>query len=112
MRRLSGLARLTFYVLLSLLITSQSIAFAQQTAPRDFSKEMARVVPQWASDGVIYEIFPRAFSASGDFNGITARLDELKNLGVNILWLMPIHPVGQEKKKGSIGSPYAVRDYY
>ena len=63
-------------------------------------------------DGVIYEIFPRTFSAAGNFNGITARLDELKKLGVNILWLMPIHIIGQEKKKGSIGSPYAVRDYY
>jgi glycosidase len=63
-------------------------------------------------DGVIYEIFPRAFSPQGNFNGITARFDDLKALGVNILWLMPIHPIGQEKKKGTIGSPYAVRDYY
>jgi GH15 family glucan-1,4-alpha-glucosidase/glycosidase len=63
-------------------------------------------------DGVIYEIYPRAFSQQGNFNAITARLDELKDLGVTILWLMPIHPIGQEKKKGTIGSPYAVRDYY
>jgi glycosidase len=63
-------------------------------------------------DGVVYEIYPRAFSPQGDFNGITARLDDLKELGVTILWLMPIHPIGQEKKKGTIGSPYAVRDYY
>jgi GH15 family glucan-1,4-alpha-glucosidase/glycosidase len=61
---------------------------------------------------VIYEIYPRAFSQKGDFNSITARLDELKDLGVTILWLMPIHPIGQEKKMGTIGSPYAVRDYY
>jgi glycosidase len=63
-------------------------------------------------DGVIYEIYPRALSQQGNFNAITARLDELKDLGVTILWLMPIHPIGQEKKKGTIGSPYAVRDYY
>lgn len=81
--------------------------------PRDYSKETARSVrtPAWVRDGVVYEIFPRAFSKEGNFNGITARLDELKALGVNILWLMPIHPVGQEKKKGTIGSPYAVRDF-
>jgi glycosidase len=84
----------------------------QQEQKRDFSKEPARVSPQWVRDGVIYEIFPRAFSSEGDFNGVTARLDALKNLGVNILWLMPIHPIGQLKKKGTIGSPYAVRDYY
>lgn len=84
---------------------------AQQPA-RDVSKEPARSTREWVRDGVVYEIYPRAFSAQGNFNGITARLDDLKDLGVNILWLMPIHPIGQEKKKGTIGSPYAVRDYY
>src|SRR3954447_2531158 len=71
-----------------------------------------RPVRDWVRDGVIYEIYPRAFSQAGNCNAITARLDELKELGVTILWLMPIHPIGQEKKKGTIGSPYAVRDYY
>ena len=79
---------------------------------RDVSKESARPVRDWVRDGVIYEIYPRAFSQQGNFNAITARLDELKDLGVTILWLMPIHPIGKEKKKGTIGSPYAVRDYY
>src|ERR1044072_4719355 len=80
-------------------LLSASIIFAQQQA-------------RHARDGVIYEIYPRPFSQQGNFNAITARLDELKELGVTILWLMPIHPIGQEKKKGTIGSPYAVRDYY
>ena len=84
----------------------------RQQATRDFAKESARPSREWVRDGVIYEIFPRAFSPQGNFNGITARLDDLKDLGVTILWLMPIHPIGQEKKKGTIGSPYAVRDYY
>ncbi len=61
---------------------------------------------------MVYEVFPRAFSAEGNFNGITARLDELKELGVDILWLMPIHPIGEKLRKGTLGSPYAVRDYY
>ncbi|MDB6017185.1 MAG: alpha amylase catalytic region [Pedosphaera sp.] len=81
-------------------------------AARDFSRETARVVPTWLRDGIIYEIFPRNFSATGDFGGITARLDELHDLGVTILWLMPIHPTGKEKSKGALGSPYAVKDYY
>lgn len=79
---------------------------------RDFSQEPARPVPAWVRDAVVYEIFPRNFSPSGDFAGITARLDELKNLGVDVLWLMPIHPLGRVKAKGTIGSPYAVQDYY
>ncbi|HJQ22573.1 MAG TPA: alpha-amylase family glycosyl hydrolase [Blastocatellia bacterium] len=81
-------------------------------AQRDVSREAARPLRPWVRDGVIYEIFPRAFSPQGNFNGITAQLDRLKELGVTILWLMPIHITGEEKKKGTIGSPYAVRDYY
>ena len=93
----------------SLLLTVVLLcAFCVQIYPQ----QSARPVRDWVRDGVIYEIYPRAFSQQGNFNAITARLDELKDLGVTILWLMPIHPIGQEKKKGTIGSPYAVRDYY
>jgi cyclomaltodextrinase / maltogenic alpha-amylase / neopullulanase len=99
-----------FFLALAILASSFYQGAAQQPA-RDVSKEPSRPTRDWVRDGVVYEIFPRAFSAQGDFNGITARLDDLKDLGVTILWLMPIHPIGQEKKKGSIGSPYAVRDY-
>lgn len=89
-----------------------SSAIGISRAQRDVSREAARPSREWVRDGVIYEIFPRAFSAAGNFNGVTAQLDRLKELGVTILWLMPIHIMGTEKKKGSIGSPYAVRDYY
>ena len=68
--------------------------------------------PSWLPGAVVYEIFPRDFSAEGNINGITARLDYLDHLGVTVLWLMPINPTGEEKKKGSLGSPYAIRDYY
>lgn len=98
--------------LTSILIATYSPGTAYQQPPRDFSKQVARPTRDWVRDGVVYEIYPRAFSQQGNFNGVTARLDDLKALGVSILWLMPIHPIGQEKKKGTIGSPYAVRDYY
>ena len=80
-------------------------AFAQIPSP-------ARTSPDWLREGVIYEVFPRAFSQKGDLKGVTQKLDELKNLGVTIIWLMPIHPIGQQERKGSYGSPYAARDYY
>lgn len=79
---------------------------------RDLAKEQARASRDWVRDGVVYEIFTRNFSPAGNFDGITRRLDDLQNLGVTVLWLMPIHPTGQLNKKGTIGSPYAVRDYY
>jgi glycosidase len=101
--------RKLLYALVAALIAASNIHAAAQ---RDFSREAARPVRDWVRDAVIYEIYPRAFSQRGDFNSITARLDQLKDLGVTVLWLMPIHTIGQEKKKGSIGSPYAVKDYY
>jgi cyclomaltodextrinase / maltogenic alpha-amylase / neopullulanase len=85
--------------------------FAQQVETA-ISSQPARTSPAWLKSGVIYQVFVRSFSPAGDLNGVTSRLDELHSLGVNILWLMPIHPDGQVKKKGSLGSPYAVRDYY
>jgi cyclomaltodextrinase len=99
-------------LLLAVFLVASCSRIGAQQLSRDLSKESARSTRDWVRDGVVYEIYPRAFSAQGNFNGITARLDDLKDLGVNILWLMPIHPIGQEKKKGTIGSPYAVRDYY
>lgn len=94
-----------------LLLSVGFSTFAQQPS-RDFSKETARSSPDWVKDAVIYQIFPRQYSQKGDFNSITNDLDRLKNLGVTVLWLMPIHPIGELKKKGTIGSPYAVRDFY
>lgn len=59
-------------------------------------------------DIVMYEINLRAFSASGDLQGVINRLDNLKDLGVNVIWLMPIHPIGEIN---SVNSPYSVKDY-
>lgn len=68
--------------------------------------------PDWLRAAVVYEVFPRQFSAAGNLAGVTARLDELKDLGVDVLWIMPIHPIGEKNRKGTLGSPYAVRDYH
>jgi cyclomaltodextrinase len=78
----------------------------------DVSGDTARHSPDWLRSGTIYEIFPRDFSMDGNLDGVTARLDELQSLGVNILWTMPIHPIGEKFRKGEFGSPYAIRDYY
>lgn len=83
-----------------------------KTQAGELSQISARTSPTWLRDGVIYEIFPRDFSTAGDLNGVTARLDELKDLGVTILWTMPIHPIGEKFRKGAFGSPYSVEDYY
>lgn len=76
------------------------------------SPDAVRKSPAWLQSAVVYEIFPRNFSKEGDLHAITGRLDELKDLGVNVLLLMPIQPIGKEMRKGSLGSPYCIRDFY
>jgi cyclomaltodextrinase / maltogenic alpha-amylase / neopullulanase len=98
-------------LLLVVTLTTNHLSRAQEPDPA-IAKLPARPSPEWLKAGVIYQIFVRSFSAPGNLDGVTARLDDLHALNVNILWLMPIHPDGQLNKKGSLGSPYAVRDYY
>jgi cyclomaltodextrinase / maltogenic alpha-amylase / neopullulanase len=80
-------------------------------AADSIDRPVARQSPEWLRDAVVYEIFPRSFSAEGNFKGVVPQLDRLKELGVTVIWLMPIHPMGKLKAKGTLGSPYAVRDY-
>jgi cyclomaltodextrinase / maltogenic alpha-amylase / neopullulanase len=98
--------------LLAVLCLAGLMAQFGGTAQADPSTLQTRPSPDWLRSSVVYEIFPRDFSSAGDLNTITARLDELKDLGVNILWLMPVQPVGQIMKKGTLGSPFSVRDFY
>src|ERR1051326_6714081 len=63
----------------------------------------------WVSHGAIYEVFVHDFSPAGNFRGVTAGLDRIQAVGANIVWLMPIHPVGILNRKGTLGSPNAVR---
>ena len=76
-----------------------------------FFYEKSIPVPAWVRDAVIYEIYIRAYSNKGDFNSVTVDLHRLKNMGIDCIWLMPIFPVGELKRKGSLGSPYSVKDF-
>ncbi len=63
------------------------------------------------NDLLIYEVNPYCFSEQHGFLGVIGELDRLKALGVDIVWLMPIHPRGEKNKLGELGSPYCIRDY-
>jgi glycosidase len=64
-------------------------------------------VPE-TEDIIMYEVNLRAFSPGGDIGGVIDKLDHIEELGVNVIWLMPIHPGGQIK---SVNSPYSIKDY-
>ena len=108
---MKNLARKSSLLLAVLYLGWLAGAFSDQ-AQANPSTLKTRPSPDWLASSVVYEIFPRNFSQAGDLNAITARLDELNDLGFNILWLMPIHPTGEKLQKGSLGSPFAVRDFY
>jgi len=60
--------------------------------------------PEWSKDKTIYEVNIRQYTAEGTFNAFATHLPRLKELGAGILWLMPVQPIGVEKRKGSLGS--------
>ena len=72
---------------------------------------MASTTSKTLRNLVMYQIFPRNFSKEGNFKGIIPQLDRIRELGVDIIYLTPIHPIGEKARKGSLGSPYAIRDY-
>ena len=61
--------------------------------------------------GIVYEVNIRQYSKEGTFKAVTNDIKKIKELGVEILWLMPIHPIGKEKRKGGLGSYYSISDY-
>lgn len=72
---------------------------------------MANQTDKRLRSDVIYSIYVRNHTAEGTFRAIIPDLDRIRALGTDIIWLMPIHPIGEKGKKGSLGCPYANRDY-
>ena len=69
------------------------------------------VHPEWSKNANIYEVNIRQYSPEGTFNAFTDDLPRLQAMGVDIIWLMPIHPIGELNRKGTLGSYYAVQDF-
>ena len=65
----------------------------------------------WIQRAAIYEVFTRDFSETGNFRGVIDGLDRIQATGANVIWLMPIHPVGVLNRKPPLGSSYSVTDY-
>ncbi|MBU1651602.1 hypothetical protein KKA00_05240 [bacterium] len=70
------------------------------------------VEDQWFAGYPLLEIYTRAYSPEGTFKALEEDLPELQRAGLNNLWLMPIHPIGDAGRKGEMGCPYSVKDYF
>lgn len=97
--------------LLALVLTSPAMAqdqIPERYQPRPYVQIAA---PAWSRDAVLYQINTRQFTPEGTFVAAQRELPRLRALGVDILWIMPIQPIGIRNRKGSLGSPYSIRDY-
>ena len=72
---------------------------------------MAITTPKTYRNQVMYSVFVRNHTPEGTFQALRRDLRRIRDLGVDIIWLMPIHPIGEKARKGTLGSPYAIRDY-
>lgn len=73
---------------------------------------MAKETTEKLNHQVIYQIYTRNFTLEGTFSALELHLDRLVELGVDILYLLPIHPIGSKDRKGKLGSPYSISDFY
>jgi glycosidase len=67
--------------------------------------------PDWSKTASLYQLNQRQLTPEGTFRAAQEHLPRIRDLGVEIIWLMPVHPIGESNRKGALGSPYAVRDH-
>lgn len=94
------------------LIAVTTLAAQSQSDPYQPIPYVQLMHPEWSKNASIYQINTRQFSPEGTFRAVETQLPRLKDLGVTILWIMPIQKIGVKNRKGTLGSPYSIQDYY
>jgi glycosidase len=104
---------LLFAISLSVLLSACKLMKKDDEKDTKSKKSMTTTfsAPGWAHSTNIYEVNIRQYSPEGTFNAFANELPRLKDMGVQTLWFMPITPIAQKNKKGTLGSPYACSDY-
>ncbi|OWP63205.1 alpha-amlyase [Hymenobacter amundsenii] len=83
-----------------------------QSSPHPHAQQFQVQHPAWALNATIYEVNIRQYTPEGTFRAFETHLPRLAAMGISIIWLMPVHPIGEQHRKGTLGSQYAVRDYF
>ncbi len=107
-----GVANVVHTLAPALVALSLTCSGYASESPQVCGAQKAVGTPDWIQHAVIYEVNVREFSPAGNFAGVTADLPRLRQLGVDVLWFMPIHPIGEVNRKGPLGSYYSVKDYF
>ena len=99
-------------ILFLFLIVIYQNYFPQKADSRYIPKEYVEIKhPEWSKNATIYEVNVRQYTQEGTFKAFEKSLPRLKNMGIDIIWLMPIHPIGEKNRKGKLGSYYSVKDF-
>ncbi len=97
-------------IILTVVITAAGCSFfGKRKEIKPFTSEV--IHPDWSKDAVIYEVNLRQFTEEGTLDAFAEHLPRLKALGIDVLWFMPIYPIGVVNRKGELGSYYSVKDY-
>jgi cyclomaltodextrinase len=75
------------------------------------AQDIFKPAPDWSKNANIYEVNIRQYTPEGTFEAFGKHIDRLDNMGVDILWLMPVQPIGEKNRKGTLGSYYSISDY-
>lgn len=84
---------------------------AGEVTEKEAEEVAPRLQPEWTKDAVIYEVNIRQYTEEGTFAAFAEHLQTLKDMGITTLWLMPIHPISETNRKGTLGSYYSISDY-
>ena len=78
---------------------------------REMTKQNNNTHADWSYSAVLYEMNIRQLTPEGTLSAAEKKLDFLHSMGIDAIWMMPIYPIGEENRKGSLGSYYSIQDY-
>lgn len=87
------------------------VELATPTTQNTPNTQTAKTLPEWAKTANIYEVNVRQYTPEGTLQAFKSHLPRLAEMNVDILWFMPIQPIGKENRKGELGSYYSISDY-
>jgi glycosidase len=99
------------FVLIAVVLFTSVLLFSCKMEQKQITRPSAVIHPEWSRNAVIYEVNIRQYTPEGTFKALEQHLPRLKETGVDILWLMPVNPIGVKNRKGSLGSYYSIKDY-
>lgn len=105
----------TFFIIFAVLFLGMTACKNTSETNMEEQKAMTEEIQpthyDWSKKAVIYEVNTRQYSKEGSFEAVTNDLPRLQKMGIDIVWLMPIHPISETNRKEGLGSPYSVKDY-